>query len=127
MKLTTYGRVTLSSLEGQSNGTQLLHWQRCIGAQKGTGYDSDYSAGTGTAGKTVTNLGSSTQPITAPANSGVMFVEVNYLYQPVFGGLFVSPSRLHYIASFIVRDNRDYSAVTNSANVTASSCGTWSA
>jgi hypothetical protein len=39
--LTENGRVTLSSLE-ESNGVQRIHWQRCIGVVKGTGYDSTY-------------------------------------------------------------------------------------
>ena len=41
IKLTTFGRVTLSSLENPS-GTQNIHWQRCIGLMRGTGYDSSY-------------------------------------------------------------------------------------
>jgi hypothetical protein len=41
IKLTTNGRVILSSLE-ESGGVQRIHWQRCIGLQKGAGYDSSY-------------------------------------------------------------------------------------
>ena len=52
-----------------------------------------------------------------------MFVEINYDYQPLFGTLFVKPSKIHYIASFIVRDNRDYSQIINPApTATASTC-----
>ncbi len=38
INLTTNGRVILSSLENQS-GTQMIHWQRCLGLKSGTGYD----------------------------------------------------------------------------------------
>ncbi len=45
-----------------------------------------------------------------------MFVEVNYLYTPPVGaGWFTSQQRLHYIASFIARDNRDFSKLYNPA------------
>ena len=129
IKLTTYGRVTLSSLEGQTNGTQLLHWQRCIGLKSGTGYDSTYgSAGSGTAGTTVTGMGDTGSQVIAPPSSGVMFVEINYDYQPLFKSLFVGATKIHYIASFIVRDKRDFSQVYNPApTATASSCSTYAA
>jgi hypothetical protein len=122
--LTTYGRVTLSSLEGQSDGTQLLHWQRCIGLESGAGYESHYDTpGSGTGGKVVAGMGDSANQITAPPGSAVMFVEINYQYQPLFGELFVKPRIIHYTASFIVRDHRDYSQVYNPAPAaTPASC-----
>ena len=137
IKLTTYGRVTLSSLEGQSDGTQLLHWQRCIGIKSGTGYDSSYgTAGSGTAGTVVAGgMGDTDRVIptivacdtgskvTSPPSSGVMFVEINYDYQPLLGKLFIGTNKIHYIASFIVRDKRDFTKVYNPApTATASSC-----
>lgn len=125
IKLTTYGRVTLSSLEGQSDGTQLLHWQRCIGIKSGTGYDSSYgTAGSGTAGTVVAGgMGDTGSKVTSPPSSGVMFVEINYDYQPLLGKLFIGTNKIHYIASFIVRDKRDFTKVYNPApTATASSC-----
>ncbi len=129
IKLTTYGRVTLSSLEGTSSSTgQLLHWQRCVGLLSGTGYDSSYGTATGTAGTYIpaTGMGDTTSKVVAPVSSGVMFVEVNYLYQPLFSSLFVAPRRLHYVSSYIVRDDaRSYtSGVTNTNSQTVSSCST---
>ncbi len=122
---TTQGRLTLSSLENGRDG-QRIHWQRCVGLKSGTGYDSSYgsatpltTAGTTTAatniGVTTTGMGDSGSIVTAPAGSGVMFVEANYEYIPMFGAMFgwVSPrSKIHYVASFIVRDNRDYGNTT---------------
>lgn len=128
IKLTTFGRVILSSLENPS-GTQNIHWQRCIGLMRGTGYDSSYgttttSAGTdattGNAGTAAPNgMGDAGEMVIAPSGSGVMFVEINYLYQPVVGSWLFGTPRIHYIASFIVRDNRDFSQLYNPAPTAA--------
>ena len=111
IKLTTYGRITLSSLEGRADGTQWLHWQRCIGANNKAGYGSNWDAGTGTAGVTVTSMGDSGAPVKAPANSGVMFVEINYDYRPLFGTTYVAAQKIRYTASYIIRDQRDFTQV----------------
>ena len=140
LKLTTYGRVTISSLEniqrsdlGDTAAVQRLHWQRCIGMMSGYPaqgaptvpvYDSTYgqatplaTAGTdataGNAGQKSTGIGS-TPVVTAPSNNGVIFIEVNYQYQPLFGTMFASKTIIHYVASFLVRDNRDYTQIYNS-------------
>jgi hypothetical protein len=137
-KLTTYGRVTVSSLENvqqsyDDDNVQRIHWQRCIGLKSGTGFDSSYGTTSVTAGTTNTlanagtdapdGMGDTGQKVNAPDNTGVIFVEVNYQYQPLFGTLFVAPTKLHYIASVIVRDKRDFSQIYNPAPVaTASTC-----
>jgi len=128
INLTTNGRIVLSSLENvqQSYDTaavQRIHWQRCLGTKSGTGYDSSYgtttvAAGTtntsANAGTTATNgMGDTGAQVVAPGGSGVMFVEINYLSQPLFGSWLTSPARIHYIASFIVRDRRDFSQIYN--------------
>ena len=146
--LMTRGRITLSSLENvqrsYSDGTsdpgpvQRIHWQRCIGLKSGSGYDSSYgtttaAAGTDTApanaGTAVpSGMGDSPALINAPASSGVMFVEINYEVKPLFGTLLMSPSRVHYIASFIVRDNRDFSKLFNpTPTATRSTCNLYTA
>lgn len=126
IKLTTYGRVTLSSLENvqQSYDTapvQRIHWQRCIGLKSGAGYDSTYGTAPVTAGSDATSakagtttagMGDAGATVSAPSGSAVMFVEINYDYQPLFTSL-LGTRKLHYIASFIVRDNRDWSRVYN--------------
>lgn len=133
----TNGRVILSSLEyvQQSYDTapvMRIHWQRCFGMKSGTGYDSSYgttgvSAGTdatkANAGTTVAGMGDPGAVVTAPSGSALIFVEVNYSYQPLFGSTFMSPSRLHYVASFIVRDRRDFAQLYNpSPAATRSTC-----
>lgn len=137
-KLTTYGRVTISSLENIQQSydaapVQRIHWQRCVGLPSGAGFDSSYGTTTAAAGTTATlanagtaapsGMGDPGKQLNAPSGSGVVFVEINYQYQPLFGTLFVSPTKLHYVASFIVRDKRDYAQVYNPAPAaTASTC-----
>ncbi|MES2095426.1 MAG: histidine kinase [Pseudomonadota bacterium] len=155
INLTTNGRITVSSLEADSAGTQRIHWQRCIGLKSGVGYDSSYgitaasspgnpltsdqtpydpTAGVNTAtggnpdnsashpgsravgvtGAAVVGMGDdAASAVTAPASGGVIFVEINYLYKPVVGNWLFGPSRIHYVASFIVRDNRDFTQIYN--------------
>lgn len=121
--LATKGRVTLSSLE-RINNVQRIHWQRCLGLKSGAGYDSSYGTTSATAGTTNASSNAGTLApsgmgppggmVNAPNNSGVMFVEVNYEYTPLLGeGWFASKQRIQYIASFIVRDNRDFSQIYN--------------
>lgn len=136
--LTTNGRITLSSLENvqqsydKSGRVQRVHWQRCIGAKSGAGFESTYptvstSAGSddkqANAGVTVANYGPSTAPVTAPNDTGVMFVEVNYQYKPLFGTIYMNPQIVHYIASFVVRDNRSFVQLYNPSPASkASTC-----
>jgi len=145
LKLTTYGRITLSSLEYAAQDydkmpLQRIHWQRCIGLKSGLGYDSSFGKAKTTAGADApanwvassddqyagivsSGMGPAGSAVTAPTDSGVMFVEVNYDYQALFGTMFLSPTKIHYIASFIVRDNRDFSQITNPyPTATASNC-----
>ena len=140
LKLTTFGRVTVTSVENVqrifSDGTsdagnvQRIHWQRCMGGKGGYGtsntpiYDSSYgqatplaTAGTDTskanAGVTATTGFGQAPSVQAPANGGAIFVEINYEYQPLFGSLYASKQIIHYVASFVVRDRRDFSQIYN--------------
>lgn len=138
-KLTTRGRVTLSSLENvqQSYDTapeQRIHWQRCLGLKSGTNWDSSYGTTTPAAGSTPTaankgttvpagGMGPPGGKVTAPPSSGVIFVEINYDYDPVISTLWLpgGSARIQYIASFIVRDRRDFSQIFPSPQVTTGS------
>ncbi|HUD30074.1 MAG TPA: pilus assembly protein TadE [Novosphingobium sp.] len=104
IKFESSGRVILSSLELDSaTGRQYIHWQRCRGSLK---TPSKYG-GTG-AGLTGTKLNGMGNPaITANANSAVMFVEVYYTYQPLFGTMFVGTPSFRREAAFIIRDDRN--------------------
>lgn len=128
MGLTTHGRVTMSSLENVQQAydtarTQRIHWQRCIGMKAGAGYDSSYGTTKITDGTTSTaesagtpmpgGMGEAGSKITAPPDSGVMFVEVNYEYRPLFGTIFMEPRIIRYVGSFMVRDNRNFQQLFN--------------
>lgn len=138
LDLAARGRVTLSSLE-RIQGTQRIHWQRCIGVKKGAGYDSSYGTTSATAGTTMNaadagtltpnGMGPNGAKVNAPDNSGVMFVEINYLYTPLIGkGWFAADKRMHYVASFIVRDNRDFAMIYNpQPEATRSTCNRYNA
>ncbi len=145
INLTTYGRVTITSLENAS-GVQRIHWQRCLGMKSKAGYDSSYgitaksgstsnadyskydpaagmtSTATGTIATggpansgAVVGMGENNSVVAAPADGGVMFIEINYDYQPVVGGWLLGKPKIHYTASFIVRDNRDFTQIFNPA------------
>ncbi len=111
LRLTTNGRVTISSLEVR-DGAQWIHWQRCIGLKRGNGYDSSFGrAGDGgTAGTSFRGMGRTGSLVMAPPNSAVIFVEVNYDYTPLISSYFLGDRKLQQIASFIVRDNRELGA-----------------
>ncbi|MDQ2879328.1 MAG: histidine kinase [Pseudomonadota bacterium] len=155
--LTGRGRITVSSLEADSSGNQTIHWQRCIGARSGAGYDSSYgitsttnksngttydptagvntggatdnsashpgSAAIGTTAQPVTGMGDVGSPVQAPPTSGVIFVEINYDYKPVVSSLWLpgGSAKLHYVASFIVRDRRDFTEIYNPSPAAARS------
>lgn len=139
----TYGRITLSSLEFRqqsydSKPQQRIHWQRCFGKKNGAGYDSSYgttslTAGTtnnpSDAGTTVPDgMGDPDNKVKAPLDNAVMFVEINYMYRPLFGGLFLNPQIIHQTASLLVRDNRDLTQIQNfSPAATRSTCNLYAA
>lgn len=135
LNLTTNGRITLSSLERDSSDVQRIHWQRCIGLKNTATYTSHYGTTTTTDGTTSTGnagtvtpsgMGESGSMVNAPLDTtkttGVMFVEINYRYTPMFSWL-SGPSDLRYVASFIVRDPRDFTQIYNpSPTATRSTC-----
>ncbi len=136
--LTANGRITLSSLENvrqsyDTSAVQRIHWQRCIGLKSGTGYDSSYGVTLASDGTTASSsdagtvlpdgMGPTDSQVDAPTDSGVMYVEINYDYQPLFGNWLLQPKVIHYTASFIVRDKRDFSMIYNPApTASASTC-----
>lgn len=132
INLTTNGRIILSSLENvqqsyDTTPTQRIHWQRCLGLKGSVAADSAYNSSYGTTTTTdgtdatsatdgtpaPNGMGPTGGLVTAPPSSGVMFVEINYLTKPLFGTWLTAPARLNYIASFIVRDRRDFVQLYN--------------
>jgi Flp pilus assembly protein TadG len=141
--LTTNGRVIVSSLENirqsyDAAAVQRIHWQRCIGKKSGDGYDSSYGTTLSTdgtsdnvadAGKPAPNgMGDIGAQVNAPIASGLMFVEINYYYQPLVMNWIISPIRMHYTASLIVRNNRDFKQIYNPlGSATRSTCNLYKA
>ena len=154
INLTTNGRITISSLENvaqsydtANNGApvQRIHWQRCLGVKSGVGFDGQFKANVATtAGSVVATSASDpnkgydlplpggitdngTAPIQAPGGAGVIYVEINYVSTPLFGSWLTGPQTIHYIASFVVRDRRDYTQIYNpSPASTRSTCNLYS-
>lgn len=121
LDLYQHGRVIISSVEiwdqsrhcnpngcagnGQSDGTQFVHWQRCKGvlAQNSEYANQNQALPDG--------IGPAGQEVSATAESPVIFVEVYYDYQPLINLPWTNPATISSTAAFIVRDSRDLSEV----------------
>lgn len=115
IQFSTRGRVILSSLEKDpSTGKQFIHWQRCVGSLARTSAYGNDTTANGLNGAPITGMGNGTTKATAPANIAVMFVEVFYSYQPLFGSMYVSNVVFKQEAAYIVRDIRDLRGSTQS-------------
>lgn len=112
------GRIILSSLEvDSSTNRQYIHWQRCSGSLKA---NSKYGkTGAGLTGTTLAGMGNPL--ITAVSGSAVMYVEVYYTYQPLFGTMFVGTPSFHREAAYIIRDDRNLTPGITPSN-TDTSC-----
>lgn len=109
LDISTNGKIILSSLEKDNAGKQYIHWQRCRGSlDKDSAYGDDGN-NNGLGAKTISGMGSGTQKATAVStDSAVMFVEVYYTYQNIFGDMFISDGRvIKREAAYLVRDDRD--------------------
>lgn len=110
LNLEENGRVILSSLEkDDDSGKQYIHWQRCAGEldrDSSYGNDSDRN---GLSGAVLNGMGLPGKVATARDGQAVMFAEVFYTYQPLFGTLFANPITFRQEAAFVVRDDRNLS------------------
>lgn len=109
MDLVDRGKIILSSLEvDQDTGNQFIHWQRCRGSLD---HDSAYSSivdHDGDHGSGLTGLGAGTTKVAALPGSAVMFVEVYYDYEKLFGDYFIKGNKLiSREAAFVIRDDRN--------------------
>lgn len=99
------GRTVLSSLEVNADGGQTIMWQRCKGILFD---DSDYGPeGTGKTGTSFTGMGPPGEKIAASTGTAVMYVELTYVYEPLFGNMFMEDKELHQEAAYTVRDARE--------------------
>lgn len=110
LKVFEHGRVVISSLEvvAGTEDTQYIHWQRCKGKRN---FQSTYGpAGTGLDGS-LSGMGPAGEEITAGKDEAVIYVEVEYVYQPIVSAKFVPASPIRATAAFNVRDDRDLSQI----------------
>ena len=101
------GRIVLSSLEQDPRKRQFIRWQRCAGDLDRESLYGDEKNNNGLGGKRITGMGPSGREITAGANQAVMFVEVYYTYQPIFGSMLTDGVEFRQEAAMLVRDDRD--------------------
>lgn len=102
------GRVILSSLERDpATGRQYIHWQRCAGSLVANSSFGNQSNLNGLNGTTITGMGSGATKVTAAAGSAVMFVEVVYQYEGIFGNLFTRPFTMRSEGAYMIRDIRN--------------------
>lgn len=122
------GRVILSSVEDNDATTtntqdQVIMWQRCKGLKQVT---SSY----GTEGQVLSQaIGSDGRRIQAKPGEPVVFVEIQYDYQPLIGRGFFNVQTISYTSAYIVRD-RPEGSMQNGSNLSSgqkATCGTYSA
>ena len=116
-----HGRVIVSSLEVEDgSGNQYIHWQRCKGERKHLSSYGEEGDDLGTKG-----MGPAGHEVLAQEGDAVIFVEVNYLYQPLVSEMFVPNTAISATSAFTVRDDRDLSQIYQSdpsAPATISRC-----
>lgn len=103
------GRVFISSVEVQTTaaGTpQYIHWQRCRGAKNVASTYGNEGDKLGSKG-----IGPTGEEVTAEPGDAVIFVEINYTYQPLVSARLLGNRDISAIASFTVRDNRDLTQI----------------
>ncbi len=116
----TRGRIILSSLQVNSAGGQWIQWQRCSGSNA---YASRYGVqGTGATGTAFKGMGKGTSPMTADADTAIMFVEVAYNYRPLFFNQVITTTVLRKEAAVYVRDDRDLTKIYPTPGLTPANC-----
>jgi Flp pilus assembly protein TadG len=122
LKLGANGRVILSSAEptdvtAATPTNYIIRWQRCYGTK--TGHASIY----GLQGQTSTVGIGGTNKVKPQPKSATMFVEVYYVYKPLFTKVVLPSATFDEIASMAVRDQRVVGvAPTPVAGTTAATC-----
>lgn len=105
------GRVIISSLQMTDSAAggptePVIAWQRCRGIKPVT---SSYGVEGDVKPDGIGPVGSEVLPVAD--GDAVIFVEVNYTYQPLISANFLGSLDIHSIASFTVRDDRDLTQI----------------
>ena len=110
LDLFEHGRVVISSLEvvPGTEGTQYIHWQRCKGKRA---FQSNYGGeGTGLDGS-LSGMGPAGEEVSATDGDAVIFVEIEYAYQPIVSSRRVPDTIISTTATFNVRSDRDLAQI----------------
>jgi Flp pilus assembly protein TadG len=123
------GRIIVSSLQRNAAGRQTIAWQRCKGVlnvASAYGVQGTTQPSSGSGG--FQGMGTGAARVQAEANSAIMFAEVVYDYEPLFGEWLLGAIRLRREAAFYVRDDRDLTQVYNpNPSATVSNCNVFNA
>lgn len=106
--LGTNGRIILTSLEKDATTSkQYIHWQRCRGSLAKSSAYGNQTNKNGLTGTPLTGMGPPGKKITAATGSAVMYAEVYYRYDGIFGDMFVKNKTFKGEAAFLIRDIRN--------------------
>ena len=135
LNMLTNAKIILSDLEIDTvNSTQattkyMIKWQRCYGnkahassygiAPPDTGNPNHY---TSLNYNNLAGIGPPNQQVTTQSGNATMFVEVYYVYKPLFTSKFLPSATFDETASMAVRDQRDLTQIYNTENATPSWC-----
>lgn len=117
----THGRVVISGIQYNAQNSPFVAWQRCRGALT-------YTPVIGPQGTAKTNtslsagVGKPNQLVKPIPDTEMIYVEVAFQYQSLFGIAPFARNILTDQAVFNVRDQRDLSQVYNASNNTVSTC-----
>lgn len=111
MRLGRYGRIIVSSLQRNADGGQTIAWQRCYGDRDA--YSNYGVEGTGATGTAFPGMGPEDQEVTAPVGSAVIYVELEYEYQPLVFSRIPWNRVVRTEAAYNIREARDLSQVYN--------------
>jgi hypothetical protein len=110
LDLYEHGRVIISSQQvvPTTDDDQFIKWQRCMGEKN---HPSSYGEENDGLSGSFAGMGEPGQEIYAFADQAVIFVEVAYDYQPIFGLPFGFDAEIIATAAYTVRDDRDISQI----------------
>ena len=100
------GRIIISSLEVNDDGNQTIAWQRCRGKLDEPSKYGEQGIN-GTDDNSFVGMGETGSELQATTGDAVMYVEVSYQYQPLFGDMFIEPTVLYEESAYNIRDTRD--------------------
>lgn len=113
LDLFEHGRVVLSSQEVDPDDPdelqQYIHWQRCKGLRNFSSVYGD--AGTGKGNPSFKGMGPTGDEVMAISGDAVMFVEIEYEYQPIITDAVISNRIIRVESSFNVRGKRDLTKI----------------